>query len=801
MTKKTNGGRISVAIAGNPNCGKTALFNALTGGRQHVGNWPGVTVERRTGRRAFDGYDLEITDLPGTYSLSPLTPDQLVARDFIVSGEPDVIVNILDGSNLERNLYLTTQLLELGLPLVVAVNMMDVVEARGDTLDAATLAELLGCPVVPVVATKRRGLDELLGAVVGVFTSQEPRKEVHVHYGRDLEREITVVSAFLKKNPALGLGGPVRWQAIKLLELDSEYHRRLERLGGEGEPLARLVEESRERLRRLLGHEPEDHFVEAAYGFAAGAIRETLTRNVEGRLATAEKIDRVLTHRIWGLPIFAVIMWLIFEVTFRLGEPFMGWIEEIFAWLGGLAGAAIPEGLFRSLVVDGIIGGVGGVLVFVPNILLLFIMISLLEDSGYMARGAFVMDRLMHRLGLHGKSFIPMVIGFGCTVPAVMAARTLENPKDRLVTILTVPLMSCGARLPVYILLAGAFFPARYAGTVIFGVYVLGVVLAVAAAKLFRSTVLKGEQIPFVMELPPYHVPTVKAVLLHGWRRAWMYIKKAGTIILGAMIVVWALTAFPTELEDDAEFEGMVEGAAAEYAEEQAAVAESLGLGPMEGSAAGDGFLPELEGNAPLMAVVNRLGALNAAARVTGDSADCALARLEEKGPALYAAASRLVAARDAYRGRLPEIDAAREAERLYHTPLGVIGRGLAVVMRPLGFDWKISSSLVAGFAAKEIVVGTFGVLYSLGGEAESSSAQLQDRLRTDWDERTGGGGWLVALCLMVFVLVYVPCVAVLAVIKRETGRWRWVAFTVAYLTALAWLTAGLVRLVGSLWL
>jgi ferrous iron transport protein B len=794
MTEKPKN-RISVAIAGNPNCGKTALFNALTGGRQHTGNWPGVTVERRTGRRSFDGYDLEITDLPGTYSLSPLTPDQLVARDFIVSGEPDVIINILDGSNLERNLYLTSQLLELGLPLVVAVNMMDVVEERGDELDTEVLAELLGCPVVPVVATRKRGMKELLAAVVEVFTSEGPRKEVHVNYGKDIEREITTVSALLRDDADLDMGGPPRWQAIKLLESDDEYHARLAALGGKGESLARTVEESRERLRRILGHEPDEHFVEAGYGFAAGAIRETLKRNVEGRLETAKRIDRVLTHRIWGLPIFGIVLWLTFEVTFRLGEPLMGWIEEFFGWLGGLAEAAIPPGLLRSAVVDGIIGGVGGVLVFVPNILLLFLMISLLEDSGYMARGAFVMDRFMHKLGLHGKSFIPMIIGFGCTVPAVMAARTLENPKDRLVTILTVPLMSCGARLPVYVLLAGAFFPARYAGTVIFGIYALGVILAIASAKLFRSTVCRGEQVPFVMELPPYHAPTVRSVLLHAWRRAWMYIRKAGTVILVAMLVIWALTAFPAEIEEGPGFELRRTEAAAAYLDEQREVARGLGVETADVAGdPGDGFLPELEDDESLMSAVERLEALESET----PSAASAEALADVPAP-LRTAARRLLDARSGYRERMNDIDADLEVERLYRTPLGIIGRGLSVVMRPLGFDWKISSALVAGFAAKEVVVGTLGILYS--ETDEEAESELKTLIREDWDERTDGGGWLVALSLMVFVLVYVPCAVVLAVIRRETGKWRWVAFTVVYLTGLAWLTAGLVRLVGSLWL
>ena len=698
---ETTSGRITVAIAGNPNCGKTALFNTLTGGRQRVSNWPGVTVERRSGVCRHRGYEFEVVDLPGTYSLSPLTPDQLIARDYIVSGSPDVIVNIVDGSNLERNLYLTTQLLELGLPIVVAINMMDVVEKRGDVIETEALSVLLGCPVVPVVAVRKRGRDELLEAVVRVFEGTAPRKEVHVHYGKDLEKEIAKISVFLGDNPASSLGGPERWQAIKLVERDAEYQRRLEMLGDRGLPLAQLVDRSRERLRDILGHDPVEHIVEAAYGFAAGAIRETLRRNVEGRLRGTEKIDRVLTHRIWGLPIFGLILWLIFEVTFTLGEPFMGWIEWFFAWLGGLAGAAIPEGLLRSLVVDGIIGGVGGVLVFVPNILLLFVMISLLEDSGYMARGAFVMDRLMHRLGLHGKSFIPMIIGFGCTVPAVMAARTLENPKDRLVTILTVPLMSCGARLPVYILLVGAFFPATYAGTVIFGIYVLGIILAVLAARVFRRTIARGESVPFVMELPPYHVPTVKAVLLHAWQRAWMYIKKAGTIILIAMMVIWALTAFPTELEDAGEFETLRRATVESYLTTQEEIAAGLGLEATDGfePTPESPYLTSLAGNAALIALVNEVAAAfeDFDTRVEEeeleegfpgygaavDDLEDDLAELEEGNPGLYPGALELHEAGRIYREELVRIAAARETERLYHTPLGIMGRGVSVVMEP----------------------------------------------------------------------------------------------------------------------
>jgi len=804
--------KLKIAITGNPNCGKTVLFNELTGGRQHVGNWPGVTVEQRSGTHRVDGHELEVVDLPGTYSLSPLTPDQMVARDYIVSDEPDVIVNIVDASNLERNLFLTSQLLELELPLVIALNMMDVVEARGDKIDTKQLSQLLGCPVVPIVATKRRNLDGLIESVIAVAEGKTKHKPVRVNYGKDLEKSIATVTAWLDGHEAISLGGSRRWQAIRLLEGDPEYLKKLDELE-DGEELKKLVATEYARMESLLGEEPENHFNEAAYGFAAGAIRETIRRNALGRAKTTEKIDRVLTHRIWGLPIFGLLMWLTFEVTFTLGAPFMGWIEEGFGWLARLATSVIPEGLFQSLIVDGIIGGVGGVLVFVPNILFLFIMISILEDSGYMARAAFVMDRFMHKLGLHGKSFIPMVIGFGCTVPAVMAARTLENPKDRLVTILTVPLMSCGARLPVYILLVGAFFPAAYAGTIIFGIYLLGIVLAVVMAKLFRGTILKGDRDPFVMELPSYHIPTVKAVLLHAGQRGWLYMRKAGTIILFAMVIIWALTAFPGEPEDPAVFEDMRLTSGTEFTEAQVKIA--AGLGYTAAVAEGSPYLSILSEDTALQSLTEAIAAtheeFNTAIEddelaetspeynIVENRFEARLATLSTNG-LLFSAASQLYEAESRYTTELAMIGAAEESARLKVTPLGYIGQGLSYVFYPLGFDWKVSSALVAGFAAKEIVVGTLGILYSIG-EVDESSSELQERIAAELNEQSDGGGWLTALTLMVFVLIYVPCVAVLAVIKRETGSWKWVGFSILYLTVLAYAVAGLTRLIGSLWL
>lgn len=535
---------VSVALAGNPNAGKTTVFNAITGAHQHVGNYPGVTVEKKEGGRRIDDTMVHVVDLPGTYSLTAYSLEEVVARNFVIDEQPDVVIDVVDASNLERNLYLTIQFIELGVPVVVCLNMVDVAESMGRSINVTLLSELLGVPVVPTVASRSEGVEQLLRVALQV--AREGRKPAReVRYGRELESHIAEITALLDE--AGGLPEvPSRWVAIKLLENDDEVRGDVAREIEGGERLLDRVQRVRSHLEAVIGDDAELALADRRYGFINGACAEAVTSGAREAVDWSERIDRVVTGRVLGIPIFLVLMWAMFEMVFRLGAPPMGWLESAFGWLGAQTAALLPEGALQSLLVDGIIGGVGGVLIFVPQIMLLFLAISLLEDSGYMSRAAFVVDKLMHHIGLHGKSFIPMLIGFGCTVPAIMATRTLESRRDRLTTMLVAPLMSCGARLPVYVLLAGAFFVPQIAGKVIFAIYLLGVLLAIGLARIFRSTILRGPLTPFVMELPPYRMPTIKGTLLHMWERAWCYIRKAGTVILAASIVIWALLTYPT---------------------------------------------------------------------------------------------------------------------------------------------------------------------------------------------------------------------------------------------------------------
>ncbi len=680
-------GQITIALAGNPNSGKTTVFNAITGARQHVGNYPGVTVEKKMGHTTVDGLRVGVVDLPGTYSLTAYSLEELVARDFIIEGKPEVVVHVADASNLERNLYLATQFIELGVPTVVALNMYDMALDRGLQIDIEMLQELLGVPMVPTVGSREEGIDELMAWAIEV--AREGRKPAKpLPYGRELEAHIAEVEEVLES--AGGVGDlPSRWVAIKLLEGDSQVTAlTTDSLEGSAEIIAQ-VERIREHLEQVVGDDAEMALADRRYGFVNGACAEATSSTRQKRIDWSEAIDNVMTSRLLGLPLFLLMMWGMFELVFRLGAPPMGWLETLFGWMGSALAEALPDGPLESVLVDGIIGGVGGVLVFVPQILLLFLCISLLEDSGYMSRAAFVVDKLMHRIGLHGKSFIPMLVGFGCTVPAIMATRTLESRRDRLTTMLITPLMSCGARLPVYVLLAGAFFAPQIAGKVIFSIYLLGVILAVIMAKVLRSTILQGPTTPFVMELPPYRVPTVKGTLIHMWERGWQYVRKAGTIILAASVIMWALLTYP---------------------------------GPPANIPTGPGAPPDIS-----------------------------------------------------------------------YTAAGRIGKTIEPVMRPLGFDWKISISLIAGFAAKEIVVSTMGTTYAIDDNDETSGA-LTRALQADPHLNP-----LIAFTMMVFVLIYVPCFAAVAVMYRESGSWKWAALMVGYTTTLAWIVSFIVYQGGTL--
>ena len=535
---------ITIALSGNPNSGKTTIFNNLTGLKQHVGNYPGVTVEKKTGIVDYKGYRINIVDLPGIYSLTAYSLEEIIARNFIVNEKPDVVVDVVDSSNLERNLYLATQLMELNAPLILAFNMTDVVKKSGKEIDIGLLSELFYVPIVEMVGSRGLGSNELLEAVIRVVNSKKEKK-VEVKYGEEVENEISRIISVLKKQKVPTFNFDARWIAVKLLEQDREIIDTIKKASGpKYSKVEETVSSSINHITSILRDTPEVIIADARYGFIKGALLEALKETGSVKLDRSEKIDRILTHRILGIPIFALIIWLMFQFVFTLGKYPANWLALGFEKLSVLVTNIVPQGLIRSLLVDGIIGGVGGVITFTPNIILLFFAIAILEDSGYMARAAFVMDRVMHKIGLHGKSFIPLGIGFGCTVPAYMGSRILENKKDRLVTMHINTFMSCGARLPVYILFAGAFFPA-IAGNVIFSIYLIGIIMAVIMAKVLRATRFRGESDPFVMELPAYRMPTLKGILIHTWERAWMYVKKAGTIILAISILMWILFTFP----------------------------------------------------------------------------------------------------------------------------------------------------------------------------------------------------------------------------------------------------------------
>lgn len=574
---------INVALVGNPNCGKTSLFNIASGSHERVGNYSGVTVDAKEGYFDFQGYHFRIVDLPGTYSLSAYSPEELYVRKHIIEETPDFIINVVDSSNLERNLYLTTQLIDMNVRMVIALNMYDELEASGNKLDYLTLGKLMGVPMVPTVCRTGKGIERLFHVIINIYEggdfldkngqiSPEIRKDmqdwhkayvpdhdfgtdeedkhphhvcrhIHINHGPELERSIEEVKQAICRNEDIRYKYSTRFLAIKLLENDKDLEQVVGTLPNGADILA-VRDHEEERLRQVLNEESEQAITDAKYGFVAGALRETFVDNHQEKSRTTHFIDAIVTHRIWGYPIFFLFMYLMFEVTFSVGQYPMDWIESGVAWLGEYINIHMPEGPLKAMLVDGVIGGVGSVIVFLPNILILYFFISLMEDSGYMARAAFIMDKIMHKMGLHGKSFIPLIMGFGCNVPAIMASRTIENRKSRLVTMFINPLMSCSARLPIYLVLTAAFFP-HHASLVLLSIYAIGIVLAIVMARLFCRFLVKGDDTPFVMELPPYRLPTSKAILRHTWEKGEQYLRKMGGIILVASIVIWALGYYP----------------------------------------------------------------------------------------------------------------------------------------------------------------------------------------------------------------------------------------------------------------
>ncbi|MDR2474628.1 MAG: ferrous iron transport protein B [Bacteroidales bacterium] len=544
---------IRVALTGNPNSGKTTFFNMASGAHEHVGNYSGVTVDAKEGRFKYKGYTFRLVDLPGTYSLSAYTPEELFVRKELLEAKPDVVLNVVAASNLERNLYLTTQLIDMNTCVVMALNMYDELEKNGSRLECEQLGMLLNIPIVPTVARKGHGISEVFDAIIRRYEQNEksvPRRSILINHGPVIESAIEKISSLLSKNKNIN---PVRFFAIKLLENDRDVEAQLAGYANSA-TILEMRDKAAKEICTMLNEDAETAVVDAKYGFIAGALRETYQPNRDERVSVTSTIDTFVTHKLVGYPIFLFFMWLMFLTTFSLGEYPKGWIEWLISQLGNWVANLMPDGSLKDLLIDGIIGGVGGVIVFLPNILILYFFISFMEDSGYMARAAFIMDKIMHKMGLHGKSFIPLVMGFGCNVPAVMASRTIESRSSRMATMLVIPLMSCSARLPVYLLLVGAFFP-EHGSIVLLSIYLIGIVMSVIFARIFRKYLFRDEDIPFVMELPPYRLPTFKSTIRHMWDKGEQYLKKMGKIILLASIVIWFLGYYPKNVAYSQDYE------------------------------------------------------------------------------------------------------------------------------------------------------------------------------------------------------------------------------------------------------
>ena len=718
---------INVALVGNPNCGKTTLFNFASGSHERVGNYSGVTVDAKEAILKKDGYIIKIVDLPGTYSITEYSPEELYVRMHITEKMPDIVINVIDSSNLKRNLFLTTQLIDMNIKVVIALNMFDELEKKGVKFDYDDLGKMMGIPIIPTVASKGKGVDELFSKLIDVYEDRDPSvRHIHINYGPLIEEALKKIQDAIWKNPKITDKLSSRYVAIKLLETDKTTLSQLKEFSNYNQ-IKDLTERTIVDLEKEYGERSETIITDAKYGFIDGALKETYKEPKKDRYKIKRELDDMLTHKIWGFPIFLFLMWLMFQGTFTLGSYPMHWIDSGVGLLSDWLQNIMPVGALRDLVVDGIIGGVGGVIIFLPNIMILFFFISLMEDTGYMARASFIMDKLMHKIGLHGKSFIPLVMGFGCNVPAIMATRTLDNKKDRILTMIITPFMSCSARLPVYVLLISAIFPQNQ-GLVLFTIYLFGIMLAVVTALIMKRVVFAKKEVPFVMELPPYRIPTMKNTSLHMWHKGQQYLKKMGSVILLASVLIWALGYFPRHIEYSKNYD----------------------------------------------------------AQIVNLKSDMQLA------------------ANDKEEG-VSQLEVSKEAERQEKSYIGQLGHAIEPVIRPLGFDWKMGVSIITGLAAKEIVVSTMGILYQADPKAKETSGSLQHKLI----EQTHNNGEhigqkvftpLVSFGFMLFILIYFPCVAVIAAIKKESS-WGWAVFTMIYTTAIAWLVAFATYQIGSLFL
>ena len=729
---------INVALVGNPNCGKTSLFNFASGAHERVGNYSGVTVDAKEGRASFEGYEFHLVDLPGTYSLSAYSPEEMYVRHQILNKTPDIIINVIDASNLERNLYLTTQLVDMDLRMVCALNMFDEFESRGDTLDYQKLGQLFGVPMIPTVFRTGRGVDLLFHIIINMYEGVDfldregninpevakdlqnwhkryeksndtdhledfahgtrPRRNIfrhiHVNHGKYIEQAIDDIRETLRDNEQLNSKYSTRYLAIKLLENDANITA-LTRTLPNAQAVSSAVARGEQLIKEETKEDCETAIMDAKYGFIHGALQEAgfAEGKKQDTYQTTHFLDAIITHKYLGFPLFFLFLYIMFQATFSIGQYPMDWIDAGVAALGDWVSRSMPDGPVKAMLVDGVIGGVGAVIVFLPQILILYFFISFMEDSGYMARAAFIMDKLMHKMGLHGKSFIPLIMGFGCNVPAIMATRTIESRRSRLITMLVLPMMSCSARLPIYIMITGTFFALQYRSIIMLSLYAIGILMAVIISRLFSKYVIKGEDTPFVMELPPYRFPTSKAIIRHTWEKGKQYLKKMGGIILVASIIVWALGYFPHN----------------------------------------------------------------------------------------------------------DQLDNQAQQEQSY---IGRIGKAIEPVFRPQGFDWKLDVGLLAGVGAKEIVASTMGVLYSNDSSVAESNDTDNDTAKYTRLRRqmlSDGITPLTAYSYLLFVLLYFPCVATIAAIKNESGSWKWALFGALYTTALAWIVSAAIYQVGQL--
>lgn len=732
---------INVALVGNPNCGKTSLFNFASGAHERVGNYSGVTVDAKEGHATFEGYEFNIVDLPGTYSLSAYSPEELYVRKQIIEKTPDIVINVIDSSNIERNLYLTTQLVDMHLRMICALNMYDEFENRGDKLDYKILSQLFGVPMIPTVFKTGKGVEMLFHIIINMYEgvdfldkngninpevaadirdwhkaygnehSQEEEhgedfahgdrpnnsvyRHIHLNHGPQIEESIEALKSELQEDEHIRHKYSTRYLSIKLLEMDSETERLVNSLPN-GKRIIDIRDTQADRIKKENAEDCETAIMDAKYGFIHGALQEAGygKGNKQDTYQITHAIDSVITNKYIGFPLFFLLIYVMFQATFSLGQYPMDWIENGVTALSDLLSSTLADGPLKDMLVDGIIGGVGAVIVFLPQILILYGFISFMEDSGYMARAAFIMDKLMHKMGLHGKSFIPLIMGFGCNVPAIMSTRTIESRRSRLITMLILPLMSCSARLPIYIMITGTFFAVRYQSLIMISLYAIGILLSVIMSRIFSRWIIRGEDLPFVMELPPYRFPTSKAIMRHTWEKGKQYLKKMGGIILVASIIVWALGYFPHN----------------------------------------------------------------------------------------------------------NSLNAQQQQEQSY---IGRIGKTIEPIVHAQGFDWRLDVGLIAGVGAKEIVASTLGVLYSGDDtvtDKDQENRESNDKYSNLYLKMSANGITpLIAFCYLLFVLIYFPCLATIAAIKHESGSWRWAIFAAIYTTVLAWFVSAAVYQIGML--